>query len=859
MLESKMLEMKKFDNSSLDITSSPIYIRGGMKTPLQPNSSMFLSFPYGVDDSRILNFSDEINAQRRRKGSGPEGRAEAPVYRRKEDGSGGGGGFQPSSGGSGGGGLKLPLWLIVVMIIVFLIFSGNSLLGQLFGGNSDTGYPADQAPVVSDVTQEPDMQSTLVPDAQSTTAPQFTPAVSSKAGSWTVMLYQDADDKVLEKDVFTDFNEAERVGSTDQVRIVAQMDRFRGAFTGDGNWTSSRRYYVTKDEDLTTIHSKLVDDLGEVNMSDPSTLVGFTTWAMETYPADHYVLILSDHGMGWPGGWTDPAPATETSERAPLARLVGNALYLDQVSSALTQIRQKTGIDKFDIIGMDACLMGQLEVMSALEPHGRYAILSEETEPALGWAYTAFLQALTENPGMSAADLSKLVVQSYIVDDQRIVDSQARSDFLYELGGGRATADQLAQEIGKDATLTAVDLSKIPALMSSLNDLSYAMQNTDQSQIASARSYALSFTSIFGKSVPPAYIDLGNFVQILKQQSNDGQVNQFSDQVLNSIRQAVVAEKHSSGKRGATGVAIYFPNSALYRSPDSGPQSYTVIANQFTKNSLWDDFLAFHYNNRSFDSATREAVIPSSNLPSRAPGAGKIQVSPLRLSSTIAAPGEPVTMRADVSGTNIGNIYLFVGYYDKTSNSIFVADTDFLESPDTQQVDGVYYPKWSGKNSFTVKFDWDPYIFTISDGQRTAVALLTPQQYGATADDAVYSADGVYTYASSGEELNARLNFRDGKLVSVFGITGQGDTGAPHEIIPQSGDTFTILEKWLQLDSSGKVSETVYQEGQTKLTFGGKVFTWKETYAAQGNYIVGFVVTDLDGNAQEVYNKVTVK
>ena len=32
------------------------------------------------------------------------------------------------------------------------------------------------------------------------------------------MLYQDADDKILEKDIFLDLNEAERVGSTDQVK-----------------------------------------------------------------------------------------------------------------------------------------------------------------------------------------------------------------------------------------------------------------------------------------------------------------------------------------------------------------------------------------------------------------------------------------------------------------------------------------------------------------------------------------------------------------------------------------------------------------------------------------------------------------
>ncbi len=68
------------------------------------------------------------------------------------------------------------------------------------------------------------------------------------------------------------------------------------------------------------MRSQEVADLGEVNMADGQTLVDFVTWAVQTYPADKYVLILSDHGMGWPGGWSDPTAGRGDDRRIPLAQ-----------------------------------------------------------------------------------------------------------------------------------------------------------------------------------------------------------------------------------------------------------------------------------------------------------------------------------------------------------------------------------------------------------------------------------------------------------------------------------------------------------------------------------------------------------
>ena len=183
-----------------------------------------------------------------------------------------------------------------------------------------------------------------------------------------------------------------------------------------------------------------------------------------------------------------------------------------------------------------------------------------------------------------------------------------------------------------------------------------------------------------------------------------------------------------------------------------------------------------------------------------------------------AAPGPPFRLSAEIGGQNIGYIYLFIGLYDAQSDSIFVANVDYLESPRTRELGGVYYPVWPKNESFTINFEWDSTIFSISDGTTTALALLNPVAYGASAEDAVYVVKGIYTFAGSGEQRYAQLHFINGKLAQVLGFKGQDDTGAPAEITPAPGDTFTILRKWLELDSQGNVAQAVYDEGDP-LTF----------------------------------------
>lgn len=829
---------------------------------------------------------DQVEVTRRRSGgSGDRERAQAPGRRQSEDdsarsGGGGGSGLPPSFGGGGGGlgggpSSQLPIGDILALILKLPlpVLIGLGLLvcciGAVFIFFMPSSLPVDTTNLDNPpayITQVPPTLAPIVAAPSGPTRSPNTPAASTTGAKWLIMLYQDAKDKVLDQDIFTDLNEAERTGSTDRVRIVAQIDRYRGRQT-PREWTSAKRFYITRDADLRTVHSQQVADLGQVNMADSKTLIDFATWAIKTYPSDKYVLIMSDHGMGWPGGWSDPAVTTSsgTNRGVPLASSLGNLMYLNDIDQALGTIRSQTGIEKFELIGMDACLMSQMEVLTALAPHGKYAVVSEETEPALGWAYTGFLDLLAANPDMGTADLARNIVKTYINDDQRIVDDQARAEFVSRgstLGGlfgevSVPSAATVARELGNDVTLSVIDLQAFPNLLKNFNAFAFTLQQADSKAISQARSYAQSYTSIFGKSVPPSYIDLGNWISLLMQSNSNATVNTAAQQVQAALKTTVIAEKHGPGKPGSTGISIYFPNSQLYSNAAAGPESYTAIANRFANESLWDDFLAYFYTGRKFTQSAASVAVPSRGTTITAPSAGVIQVSPLTLSAKTVAPGKTVTLSADVDGTNVGYVKLFVGFYDKKANSINVADEDYLQSSQTREASGVYYPVWPASGKFNVRFQWEPIVFAINDGKKSVPALFTPETYGASQKDAVYTVEGIYTFADGSGSRPARLYFRDKILRQVFGFTNDS-TGAPREIITKPGDTFTVMEKWVDLDARGVATKIGTQKGET-LTFGAQPFTWKDLDAAAGDYIVGFTVEDLDGNPKRVFDRITVQ
>jgi subtilisin family serine protease len=372
---------------------------------------------------------------------------------------------------------------------------------------------------------------------------------------WLFMVYLDADNN-LESAGIDDFNEMETAGSTDNVAIAVQMDRAERDYSDDttnGNWTGTKRFYVTQDTDTSIINSPVIEDLGEVNMGDPEVLQSFIEWAVANYPAQHYALVLWNHGSGWRGREGD----FESVKSICIDDESGDELTMTELRSALNAANLSTG-KTLDIVGFDACLMQMVEVAyqimgSASRPLVDMTVGSEETEPGDGWDYASTLTALTTDPAMTPAELGTQIVNDY-------VDSYSSS---------------------WDITQSAVNLDYLETLATAVDSLAIAMTNApgDWDAISTARSSAQEYYYYY-------YIDLYHFAQLVNEDATISQtVRDAASDVMTAVNNAVIAEGHTSSVGNSHGISIYYPETSGNFFSD---YETDVL---FTADTHWDDFL----------------------------------------------------------------------------------------------------------------------------------------------------------------------------------------------------------------------------------------------------------------------------
>lgn len=682
--------------------------------------------------------------------------------------------------------------------VVGLYFFGDQILAALRG-------PADNPPVQVIGTDSPINTSSLP--------------------EWTIIVYSAADDEVLEENMWFDINEMELVGSNPQMNIVVQIDRYSGAFSGDGDWSDTRRFLITQDNDLEHITSPIVESVGEVDTGNPQTLIDFVTWAVQKYPAKKYALIMSDHGGGWTGGFSDMSAASYSD------------LSIPEIVASIEQIQQNTGVDTFELIGFDACLMGQIEVFGSLYPYSNYMVASEEVIPGYGWSYAAWLAQLAQNPAMDGSGLSQSIISTYVIDDTLLTEV-------------RATPDEIAQEESK-TTLSAIQSARVPDVIGAMNQFISAVASLDQSLVAEARTYSRSYFSLFGEEVSPSFIDLGNFSEVLTTLTDDTNIQQSSIQLRTAISSAVVAEKHGGNMSGSNGIAFHFPDSDLYYYTEFNadfPPYYSESSSRFLEQSVWDEFLAYHYTGQEFAPQEGVAMAPSRTAEIVAPGASQLNIGPIQISDTEISGDETVTVSTTVEG-NVAYIHTALYFWDPTSESYWIGDVSYYIAENTATIDGVNVPDY-GESPIQVEYEWSPTLYTLTDGQHDAFVLLEPAEYLSADGETIYSLYGQYSDVLSHTPVDAELYFdADGNFLYAYAFPDTDENGAstPVQITPQVGDHFTDYVQFYTYDANDNPTYS-YELSDDVFTWGEEGFSYYSSYPVDGQYAVGIIAYDFDHN-----------
>ncbi|MCX7967190.1 MAG: clostripain-related cysteine peptidase [Armatimonadetes bacterium] len=391
--------------------------------------------------------------------------------------------------------------------------------------------------------------------------------------SWTVLVYQ-AGDNDLEEALIKDFNEMERIGSGATINIVVQIDRSPRYDYSNDNWTTTRRYYVTRDSEESfppdfstrpnhTIRSYLIADLGKKNMGDPNVLRDFLIWGIQNFPADRYFVILSDHGAGvrpFRGLTLLPFRGMMFTDT------LNDYLSEDETKQAFASAIQFLG-RPFDIVGLDASEMSEIEIAYQLRDACKYLIASQLSEPNDGYPYDRFLWELHKNPSISTEEFLRQFVQHYI-------DS-------YRPG-------QPTNGAGSAVTIAVYNQSVVPFYVQRVNSLAQTLlRKIDRfgTKFLSLRRQ----TQTFSETI---YRDLYHYCQLLVQNINDSEVRQAAQSVMDlhgpGANKALLYEAHASGYdlnvSNAYGIAIYFPE------PNQFDERY-LNANDFARTTKWGNFL----------------------------------------------------------------------------------------------------------------------------------------------------------------------------------------------------------------------------------------------------------------------------
>ncbi len=331
-------------------------------------------------------------------------------------------------------------------------------------------------------------------------------------------------------------------------------------------------------------------------------IVGAMQWATQNYEAEHYALILWNHGFGildptWDehtNEWFIPEdPAIPHSCPISLPQLTNvhhklfsrgimvsrispgflsgetttqrTVLTNDQMVHTLKTISHDM-LDgkKIDVLGMDACVMAMLEIGYQIKDYVNFFVGSQDCEMADGYDYQALIKKATQ-AALTPQEFAQTIVSTF-------------GDY-YE---PRAQVGTYTQ--------SAIATSLIEEIKANLDDIVDCLLRFAESKEIKRRIHQLRLNDCIQFCQNPMYVDLYGLYEALEKYFSDFKILSADDQDLallltigkNLVSQAVVANATGKASRNAQGISIYFPLTYI-------DESYKTTL--FARDSKWFAFL----------------------------------------------------------------------------------------------------------------------------------------------------------------------------------------------------------------------------------------------------------------------------